>query len=63
MQDPIARKRKAEAENNSQAKKENEVELTIEEQITKKTGPWLYTFLLSFYVFIHLFILKKQTKM
>ena len=46
MQDPIARKRKAEAENNSQAKKENEVELTIEEQITKKTVPWLYTFLL-----------------
>lgn len=40
MQDPIARKRKAEAENNSQAKKENEVELTIEEQITKKTVPW-----------------------
>jgi hypothetical protein len=42
LQDPIAKKRKAEAENKSQQKKENEVELSIEEQITKKTVPWLH---------------------
>jgi hypothetical protein len=38
----MAKKRKAEAENKSQTKKENELELSIEEQITKKTVPWLH---------------------
>lgn len=52
MQDPIAKKRKAEAENKGKTKKENEFELTIEEQITKKTVPWLLLLFLTRAIFV-----------